>query len=166
MAVTQTIQEDNTTQRTGVRYYTLAGPVSPSTAPTLVYQGDFQDVGSTPALFYWMPSNAIDKNQNIGYTYSVGNGTTDPSPYMARIDLLGTESTPAVTASATGADASDNIWGEYVSVSIDPDNVTFWGTGEYFDTTQTQCPGEQNNQTTCKWQTQIFNCYKGNGFCP
>jgi len=68
---------------------------------------------------------------------------------------------------SAGADASDNIWGEYVSVSIDPgDDVTFWGTGEYFGTTQTQCPGTSNNHTTCTWETQIFNCYKGNGFCP
>jgi hypothetical protein len=89
---------------------------------------------------------------------------------MARIDLANSQSTPAQTVTTAGSDDSDTIWGEYVSVSIDPsDNVTFWGTSEYFDTTQTQCPGQQQNgNTTCTWQTQIYNCYKGNasGFCP
>ena len=138
--------------------------MSPATSPTLVYHGIFAD--STYSLYYWMPSDAIDEDENVAYTFSIGNGATNPSPYMARIDLSNSQSTPAQTVTTTGANASDNIWGEYVSVSIAPDGVTFWRTGEYFDTTQTQCPGESGNATTCTWQTQIFNCYKGNGLCP
>jgi hypothetical protein len=129
-----------------------------------VYHGIFAD--SSYSQYYWMPSNAIDEDENVAYTFSIGNEATYPSPYMARIDLNNTQSTPAQTVSTTGADASDNIWGEYVSVSIDTDGLTFWGTGEYFDTTQTQCPGESGGNTTCTWQTQIFNCQKGSGFCP
>ncbi len=170
LAVTQTVQEDTTYssgyahRATAVRYYTLSAPVSPSTSPTLVYSGEFGD--GTYSQYYWMPSNAIDEDENIAYTFSVGNGATYASPYMARIDLSNTQSTPAQTVTPNGADASDTTWGEYVSVSVAPDGITFWGTGEYFNPTQTECPGESGGSTTCSWQTQIFTCQKGSGFCP
>ena len=133
LAVTQTVQEDTTYssgyahRATAVRYYTFSAPVSPSTSPTLVYSGEFGD--GTYSQYYWMPSNAIDEDENIAYTFSVGNGATYASPYMARIDLSNTQSTPAQTVTPNGADASDTTWGEYVSVSVAPDGITFWGTG-------------------------------------
>ena len=135
-----------------------------------MYLGLFSDPNYS--IYYWMPSNAIDANENVGYTFSEGNVTGYPSPYMVTIDSSGNASTPKQVLAATGADASDNIWGEYVSVSSDPDatdNISFWATGEYFTATQQQCPAwNPDGSTKCTWQTQLFNCQVGNnnGFCP
>lgn len=175
-AVTQTIQEDpswnsGTLQynhrATAVQYYTFSLSTTPdTTAPNLVYSAEFGD--PEYSLYYWMPSNAIDNNEDVGYTFAAGNSSTYPSPYIAEIDKDGTVTTPSSILTGGGANAATNNWGEFVSLSIDPTNdTTFWGTGEYFDAMQTSCT-DSGSTTTCTWLTQIF-CWPEGGSgsaCP
>jgi len=116
-----------------------------------------------------MPSNAIDMNENVAYTFSVGNHGTGnyPSPYMTTINDAGSPGGLHSPKAGNGSDETDNHWGEYVSVSIDPkDDLTFWGTGEFFGQDQTGvCDNNGNDGANCKWETQIFNCTAGSGFC-
>ncbi len=168
LAVTQTIQEDGTSQRTGVRYYTI---VDPSTAPSVLDSGDFQ---SSSGLFYWMPSNAIDGSGNVAYTFTVGGSSTNPSIYAASVNTSGTAGSPTVAQSGSGAitDTCNQHWGEYVSVSIDPsDGRTFWGTGQYQNVNESTCHAAVLGCNTadysgCNWTTAIFTCKAGSGFCP
>jgi hypothetical protein len=174
LAVTQTIQEDSTTQRTGVRYYALVAPSGSQTAPSVLYQGDFVDSGNS--LFYWMPSNAIDKNQNIGYTFSVGNGSTYPCSYYDTLNDLGATGTATIVPSLScngsenGNPADGNqYWGEYFSTTIDPkDDLTLWSASEYFQTDQTYCTptGQNHAWDGCNWYTAIYSCKKGDSNCP
>jgi hypothetical protein len=173
LAVTQTVQESTASpyygNPTGIRYYTFVAPIGSSTTlnPPLL-SGDFSD--SAGSLYYWMSSNAIDSNENVGYTFSVGNGSTgnNPSLYMNTIDFAGGQGTLKSPKIGNGSDETDNHWGEYFSISIDPaDDLTFWGTGQYFATNQTGVC-DNSHPTNCIWDTQIYTCKKGNssGWCP
>jgi hypothetical protein len=51
-------------------------------------------------------------------------------------------------------------------MSIDSDGLTFWGTGEYLTTTESDCHCNNGNSNACTWQTAIFSCQKGSGDCP
>jgi hypothetical protein len=171
LAVTQTVQENSTTQRTGVRYYALIAPTTTGTGPSVLYQQDFQDSSN----FYWMPSNAIDGDQNIGYTFSGGNGTTYPHLYLDTISTLGAQGTATVVPnrSFTGAengnpDDGNQYWGEYVSTTIDPSNdLKFWSIGGYYETDQVGCTSSASPPWSgCNWYTTIFSCTKGGTNCP
>ena len=116
-----------------------------------------------------MPSNSIDSNQNVGYTFTVDNPTTTnpvyPSIYADSIDDNGNpESAPTLvqTGSAAVTDTANHSWGEYFSMSIDPSNSQkFWGIGEYFTSSESTChPGDKDG---CNWLTAIFSCTKGSG---
>ena len=168
LAVTQTVNEGtNGTAPTGIRHYTLAAPSGSATTPSVVYQGDFKDSGGN--LYYWMPSNAIDKDENVGYTFSIGDGSRSnyPSLYAQTLNNIGNAGTLTIVQSGGGSilDTSNHYWGPYVSTSIDPsDDLTFWSTGQWIP-----YPGESNcDQTTktgCNWETQVFYCQKGSGYC-
>jgi hypothetical protein len=177
LATTQTIQEnqtwDSTTnfykyRATGVRYYAIVASTS-TAAPRILYEGDFYDTTNT--LYYWMPSNAIDKNQVVGYTFNIGDGTSPnyPSVYADTLDAAGATGTltSVQTGSASITDSANQSWGEYVSMSMDPtDDLTFWGVGEYLTTTESNCHSGGGSSNRCEWLTTIFNCQKGSGVCP
>ena len=183
LAVTQTIQEDQNwdsvhnryeNTATGIRYYTVIAS-TPTIAPRILYEGDFFD--TTGNLFYWMPSNAIDKNQIVGYTFNIGNGSSTycsmspcyPSVYADTLDAAGATGTltSVQTGSASITDSANQSWGEYVSMSMDPsDDLTFWGVGEYLTTTESNCHSGGGSSNVCEWLTTIFSCQKGSGVCP
>jgi len=186
MAVTQTVNEFSGAPPTGIRYYTLAGPVSPSTSPTLVYQGDVYD--SSDSLYYWMGSNAIDKNEDVGYTFSVGNGSStgcSGSPCLSKHlrGQVGRRKQISEPSKACEPDQGllptygNHHWGEYVSTSIDPgDDLTFWSVGQYQASTngnEATCHGKDvadgcstADYSGCNWSTSAFTCKEGSGFCP
>ena len=174
LAVTQTIQLDNTgsSNLTGVRYYTIS---TPSSTPAVTYQGNFSDSTN----YYAMGSNAIDKAGNVGYTFTLSSPETDttyPSIYADRLDRSGNPGTATVVQSGTNTivDNCNHHWGEYVSASIDPsDDLTFWAAGEYLSSNginEDNCHGAESGCTSsvtsgCNWQTGVFTCQKGSGFC-
>ena len=176
LAATQTIRLDNTgtgSNLTGVRYYTI---VTPSSTPSIMYQGNIED--SSSVNYYSMPSNAIDLNGVVGYTFTVSGPSTSstyPSIYANTVNTAGTLGTATVVqaGSASISDVCNHHWGEYVSSSIDPsDNATFWAAGEYLSSTESTCHGinvhdgcNTADYSGCNWQTSAFTCKKGSGFC-
>jgi hypothetical protein len=166
---------DNTHSRyentaTGIRYYTVIASTA-TLAPRILYEGDFYDPHTTGTLYYWMPSNAIDKSQNVGYSFNIGNGTSPnyPSVYADTLDAAGGTGTltSVQTGSASITDSANQSWGEYVSMSMDPtDDLTFWGVGEYLTTTESNCHSGGGSSNVCEWLTTIFTCQKGSGVCP
>lgn len=167
MAVTHTVQEAAHGQRTGVRYYGIKA----STNPVVVFQGDLQD--TTNYYFLSMPSVAMDQNGDLGLTFTVTGSTArfslsdyDPSPYFATVSSTGKQGqwVPILTDSgASGQDETDDFWGEYVSVSSDPnDNVTFWSLDEYMNGNQTGSCTPPNG-SGCTWATRIYTCKRGSG---
>jgi hypothetical protein len=167
LAVTHTIQESAKYGRTGIRYYKILAGENPSIA----YAGDIQD--TTNLYFLSMPSVAMDKNGDLGITYTAtGNvvhgsvSNYDPSPYFVTVDSAGTQGTPVpilTNSGSSGQDETDDYWGEYVSVSSDPnDDLTFWAVDEYMNGDQTgSCSFSIG--TGCTWATRVYTCQKGSG---
>jgi len=52
-----------------------------------------------------MPSNAIDKDQNVGYTFSGGNATVYPHLYLDTLDPSGGQGTVIVVPRRSFTDA-------------------------------------------------------------
>jgi hypothetical protein len=169
LAVTSTVQEAASTRRTGVRYYKIRAGKTPST----VFIGDVQD--TTNQFFYSAPSVAMDANGNLGITYTVTGNTAhgstqnyDPSPYFVTVSSTGVEGTPVAILSnsgSSGQDETDEYWGEYVSVSSDPnDDMTFWAVDEYMKGNQTSgCAASSPTRPGCAWGSRVFTCEKGSG---
>jgi len=114
-----------------------------------------------------MPSNAIDKNGVVGYTFAVGDlSTTHPSIAADTLDGVGNQGLPTVVQGGSGSiiDTSNQHWGEYVSTSVDPsDDLTFWSTGQYLPSDEGSC--DQTTKMGCNWLTQVFYCKKGTSPC-
>jgi len=169
MAVTHTVLENATTRRTGIRYYKIQA----GSLPKMILAGDVQD--KTNNYFLSMPSVAMDKTGNLGITYtttgSVSHGSLsnyDPSPYFVTVDTTGTQGTPVAILSnsgSSGQDETDQYWGEYVSVSSDPDDdTTFWGVDEYMNGNQVgNCSYKLGIGSGCTWASRVFTCQKGSG---
>jgi hypothetical protein len=90
----------------------------------------------------------------------------DPSPFFITVSAKGNLNPPVAILSdsgASGQDETDDFWGEYVSVSSDPDDdLTFWAVDEYMDGTQTgNCTAKIGSG--CTWATRVFTCKKGSG---
>jgi hypothetical protein len=177
LAVTQTtaVSSSNAFGQTQVQYYTFANP-SQSTGPTVEYQGEFVDTSSS-SLFYFMPSNAIDANGNVGYTFTGSSAAVLPALYLDTLDPTGTPGTATVVPgrSFTGSENDENTtpdhnqyWGEYVSTTIDPSNdLKFWSIGGYYETDQVGCTSSASPAWSgCNWYTTIFSCTKGGTNCP
>jgi len=166
LAVTHTVQEDSTTQRTGIRFYEIAA----SSTPSVSLLGDVQD--NRYHLFVSVPSVAMDNNGNLGVTFTVTGQAGisalnyDPSPGFITVTPKGALGAAQLILSNTGKsgqDETDLFWGEYVTVNSDPnDGLTFWAVDEYMNGDQTSnCGG--GSVTGCRWATRVFTCKKGSG---
>jgi len=115
----------------GARWYELHNP---ETGPTVFQSGTF----APDSNWRWMPSMAMDKNQDIGLGFSRSSSASGEFPslvYTGRVpsDALGTMETEVTLLAGLGSQISGvNRWGDYTSVTIDPtDDCTFWFTEEY-----------------------------------
>ncbi len=83
----------------------------------------------------WIGSIAMDDNGSIGMAYCKSSLTMYPSLcYTGRLasDPLGTFTfAETVAAAGTGPETTTNRYGDYAQLSLDPDGITFWHTGEY-----------------------------------
>jgi hypothetical protein len=160
------VMESASNERTGIRYYILQ--VSNGTATVLVNSGgtsgppDLQDPNGT--LFYFMPSAALDKNGNLAieYTTSGAHCSSCQTNPAVNVDVLpwGTSNfePPKLIVQGTGDQENTPHWGEYAATVIDStDDLTFYGMGEYFNTSQTGTSNCQVPASNCHtWQTRIF----------
>ncbi|MCO5245023.1 MAG: hypothetical protein M9927_14555 [Anaerolineae bacterium] len=125
----------NSTDRAGLRWYELRD----AGAGWNIYQ---QGTFSPDATRRWMGSVAMDSSGNIGMGYSASSSTMYPAiRYTGRLagDALGQMTQGEGTIiNGTGAQThSASRWGDYSSLSVDPDGCTFWFTSEYVQTTGT-----------------------------
>ena len=125
----------NSTDRAGLRWYELRD----AGAGWNIYQ---QGTFSPDATRRWMGSVAMDSSGNIGMGYSASSSTMYPAiRYTGRLagDALGQMTQGEGTIiNGTGAQThTASRWGDYSSLSVDPDGCTFWFTSEYVQTTGT-----------------------------
>jgi uncharacterized repeat protein (TIGR01451 family) len=129
-----------TATQSAVRYYQLkvtGGTVEANTSQAFTY---------SPADTVWryMPSLAVDRGGNMAIGYTTSNATTHPTiTYAGR---LATDAANSITQTdqniiaGTGSQSGScggtcTRWGDYASMSLDPDGCTFWFTSEYYATT-------------------------------
>jgi hypothetical protein len=176
LTASHVVMENANSQRTGIRYYILS--VANGTASVLVNSGgasgpaDLQDPNAT--LFYFMPSAALDQNGNLGVAYTTSgsycNSCQTQNHPALNFDVLPwmASSFDPATLIVQGAANEGNTfhWGEYAATVIDStDNLTFYGVGEYFNTSQnggSSCNLPASNCYT--WQTRIFRGKYGSTF--
>jgi len=122
-----------------VRWYEL-----PVTGGTIAASPRQQSTWSPDSKNRFMPSLAVDKNGDTAIGYSVSDGAMYPAiRYSGRLanDSLN-QLTQGETTLVQGqgfqcctfSDGStNNRWGDYSAMTIDPDGCTFWYTNEYYD---------------------------------
>jgi hypothetical protein len=133
LVATHTVKPTQGTATAAVRWYEIR---SPGSSPSVFQSGTVQN----KSLSFWMPSIAEDKNNDIALGFSVASSAKDPSVmYTGRVptDALGKmESAKAVVVGTGVQTNTQNRWGDYSSMAIDPsDDCTFWYAQEYYKTT-------------------------------
>lgn len=99
---------------------------------TLSQTGSF----SPDTLYRWMPSIAMDNDENIALGYSGSSSSAKPSVrYTGRLstDAANTMQSETVAFAGGGSQTGGlSRWGDYSQMSVDPvDDCTFWFTSEY-----------------------------------
>jgi hypothetical protein len=112
----------------GIRWYEIRNPGS---APLVTQQGTF----APDPVFRWMSSAAMDKMGNIMIGYSVSSSKIFPSIRLTgrdASDAPGTLRMEETTTAGERQQPNSIRWGDYSSVSVDPDDdCTLYFTTEY-----------------------------------
>ena len=113
----------------GIRWYELRDP---NGTPSVFQQSTW----APDAEHRWMGSAAMDGAGNIALGYSLTSANRHPAiAYTARQsgDPLGQMTLgEAILYQGTGSQtATDSRWGDYSSMSVDPNGCTFWYTQEH-----------------------------------
>jgi hypothetical protein len=128
-------------------------------------------IGTTPVqqqkydpadgIYRWMSSIAADKDGNVALGYSTSSTTNFPSiSYSGRLandtpNMLPQSETQLVAGNGSQINYCGNPavpchrWGDYSSMSVDPDGCTFWYTNQYYVS--------QTNGNSAAWNTRIAN---------
>jgi hypothetical protein len=130
--------------------------INPSAAKPTLLQGPVIDSAHS-TNFLFMPSVAMNSLGNLQFTFEESGDTAYPSIYSVAVTFAGLGGTGAATegplkliTTGQGAEEDSQDFGEYFSTTIDPcDDTTFWGTGEYFQTSET-------SKTGINWQSRIY----------
>ena len=108
-----------------------------SGTPTLFQEGTYQPDSN----FRWMGSLAVDHEGNMALGYSIASLSLNPGiRYAGRLvsDTLGILGQGEAILLSGPADIQGTPrWGDYSSMTMDPDGCTFWYTSEYMVTTST-----------------------------
>ncbi len=117
----------------GIRWYEVRDP---NGTPSVFQQGTF----APDATDRWMGSLAMDSAGDIAMGYSASDAASFPSiRYVGRLvgDPLGqmTRGEGTVIQGTGSQVGTSNRWGDYSSLSVDPDGCTFWFTSEYYQAT-------------------------------
>jgi hypothetical protein len=132
----------------GVRWYEIRRKEG---VYSLYQQGTF----NPDSVNRWMGSIAMDKKGNIALGYSVSDAVSVKPGirYTGRLagDPLGQMTLGEATLiDGTGVQlTTNNRWGDYTSLNLDPDGCRFWYTNEYY-----QIDGIIG-VNTAPWQTRI-----------
>jgi len=129
---THTVRGSVTTQA-AVRYYQLdvtGGTVSTTTTQAATYNPD--------TISRYMPSVAVNRAGDMAMVYSASSGTVNPAiRYAGRLsgDAVNTiTQTETSLIEGGGYQNTSTRWGDYSTMTLDPDGCTFWMTSEYYAT--------------------------------
>ncbi len=138
--ITHTVGNGGSPNVAQLRWYQLN-----VTGGTVVTAGPVQQGTWAPdSKNRFMPSLALDKNGDMALGYSVSDSTMFPAiRYAGRLandpfGTLGQGETSLIEGTGFQcckfSDGSTNTrWGDYSTMTIDPDGCTFWYTNEYYD---------------------------------
>ncbi|AVP99549.1 hypothetical protein C7S18_21275 [Ahniella affigens] len=124
----------------GIRWFELRRTGGIANPWTLHQEGTYAPGDGGNPADRWMAGSAIDSAGNIAMGYSVTRQSPGIFPeirYVGRLssDTLGVMTSPERTLIAGGGSQSNERWGDYHSMSVDPvDGCTFWYTGGYMPT--------------------------------
>jgi IPT/TIG domain len=152
--LTHTVGSGGSPNVAQTRWYQL-----PVTGNTIASSPAQQSTWSPDSKNRFMPSLAVDQNGDMALGYSVSDATMYPAiRYAGRLAgdpsntlLQGETSLIEGTGfqCCTFSDGStNNRWGDYSAMTLDPDGCTFWYTSEYYANQPTTL-GQDN------WQTRI-----------
>ena len=132
--VPHTVRRVNTTGFAAPRWY--QANVTGGTVGASLPQATTWDPDGANVIHRFMPSLAVDRAGNMAMGYSTSNATTEfPSiKYAGRLaaDPVNTFSqTEQTFFTGTGSQTGINRWGDYSSMTLDPNGCTFWYTNEY-----------------------------------
>lgn len=122
-------KDGNLLPHAGVRWYEVRDPAG---TPTVQQQGTYSPDGE----HRWMGSLAMDRLGDIGMGYSLTSASRNPAiAYTARKagDAPGTMTLgeQLLYQGAGSQIDTGNRWGDYSSMSVDPNGCDFWFTTEY-----------------------------------
>ncbi|GBD86933.1 hypothetical protein BMS3Abin03_00858 [bacterium BMS3Abin03] len=127
MVVCQTVNAGS--GRAGMRWYELRNSGG---GWTLYQEGTY---APADGLYRWMGSIAMNANGDIALGYSVSSSSMYPEiRYTGRSDgdPLGQMTVPEdIIKASSGAQTGLSRWGDYTTMSADPDGQSFWYTNEY-----------------------------------
>jgi len=129
-----TVRRGNTSGFAAPRWYQV--DVTGGNVAANIPQAATWDPDGANVINRFMPSLALDRAGNMALGYSTSNGTTGfPSmAYAGRLagDPVNTFSkTEQTFFTGTASQTGTTRWGDYSSVSLDPDGCRFWLTNEY-----------------------------------
>ena len=132
--VPHTVRRGNTTGFAAPRWYQVnvtGGTVAPNLPQATTWDPDAANV-----IHRYMPSLALDRGGNMAMGYTTSNSTTG-FPSMGYAGRLSTDpvntfgQTEQTLFSGTASQTGSTRWGDYSSMTLDPDGCTFWYTNEY-----------------------------------
>jgi uncharacterized repeat protein (TIGR01451 family) len=137
---THTVRRANTTGFAAPRWYQVN--VTGGTVAANLPQATTWDPDGANVMHRFIPSLAINRAGDMALGYTTSSSTTKPAlKYAGRLaaDPINTFSQTeqlliqgAGTQTGTCAGGTCTRWGEYSSMTLDPDGCTFWMTGEYY----------------------------------
>lgn len=148
---THTVRRGNTTGFAAPRWYQL--DVSDGTVAVNITQAATWDPDAANVMHRFMPSLAVDRAGNMALGYSTSNNTAPNFPsikYAGRLagDPINTFSqTEQVMFAGTASQTTSARWGDYTSMTLDPDGCTFWYTNEYAN--------PLSQAANMRWKTRI-----------
>jgi hypothetical protein len=128
-----TVRRGNTSGFAAPRWYQVN--VTGGTVAGAIPQATTWDPDGANVINRFMPSLALDRAGNMAMGYSTSSGTAFPSiAYAGRLaaDPVNTFSqTEQTFFTGTASQTGTTRWGDYSSMTLDPDGCTFWYTTEY-----------------------------------
>src|SRR6185369_8599323 len=131
--IPHTVRRGNTSGFAAPRWYQV--DVTGGTVAAAIPQATTWDPDGSNVINRFTPSLALDRAGNMALGYSTSSGTAFPSiAYAGRLagDPVNTFSkTEQTFFTGTASQTGTTRWGDYSSVSLDPDGCRFWLTNEY-----------------------------------
>jgi hypothetical protein len=168
--IPHSVRRGNTSGFAAPRWY--QADVTGGTVNANLPQAATWDPDGSNVIHRWMPSLALDRTGNLLMGYSTSNSSTFPSiKYAGRLvgDPINTFSqTEQLFFAGTASQLSSTRWGDYSSMTLDPDGCTFWYTTEYatgLDTPPVP-PATVSPGFNRRWQTKFGSIPALSGCTP